>query len=220
MSPRKPARRDDAPAARAAPVARDAPEPAGDVVPAENADAPTEEEAELESVLDLLFQGKIEAVLPPEELPEFHDFIREEALRRRRFAVSLRMDSGSLAWIGYALSNVVTHEEGIEFKARAIQTYVPDYDAGVEMPEGPNEDPPEEFEDWPIWPMEIYQDEAGNKDADPDDALDLGEEFDEIVDEAADDLHLNNDEDLADIRWRARNEDDLRMDDYEEESVT
>ncbi len=121
--------------------------------------------------LDLLFEGKVEAVLPEEDLGEFHDFIREEALRRRRFAVSFRLDCGCLAWIGYALSNIVTHEEGMEFKARPTQTYIPDHEADVEHPEGPTEDPPSEFEEWPIWPFEIYQDEL-----DP-----------ELTDEGADD---------------------------------
>ena len=63
--------------------------------------------------LDLLFEGKVESVMPEEDLGEFHDFIREEALRRRRFAVSFRLDCGCLAWIGYALTNIVTHEEGM-----------------------------------------------------------------------------------------------------------
>ena len=92
--------------------------------------------------LDLLFEGKVEAVMPEEDLGEFHDFIREEALRRRRFAVSFRLDCGCLAWIGYALTNIVTHDEGMEFKARPMQTYIPDHEAEVEHPEGPTEDPP------------------------------------------------------------------------------
>lgn len=144
--------------------------------------------------LDLLFEGKVEAVLPEEDLGEFHDFLREEALRRRRFAVSFRLDCGCLAWIGYALSNIVTHEEGMEFKARPMQTYIPDHEADVEHPEGPTEDPPSEFEEWPIWPFEIYQDELdpektdeGADDSDKqsglDDTLDeLAEEFDEADD--------------------------------------
>ena len=142
--------------------------------------------------LGLLFEGKVEAVLPDEDLGEFHDFIREEALRRRRFAVSFRLDCGCLAWIGYALSNIVTHEEGMEFKARPMQTYIPDHEADVEHPEGPTEDPPSEFEEWPIWPFEIYQDELGPEMTDEgaddeesglDDTLDeLAEEFDEADD--------------------------------------
>ena len=50
-----------------------------------------------------------------------------------------------------------------------MQTYIPDHEADVEHPEGPTEDPPSEFEEWPIWPFEIYQDE-------------LAEEFDEVDD--------------------------------------
>ena len=119
--------------------------------------------------LELLFEGKVEAVLPEEDLGEFHDFIREEALRRRRFAVSFRLDCGCLAWIGYALSNIITHEDGIE-------------------------DPPPEFEEWPIWPFEIYQDELDpeltdegegkyDEESGPDDTIDeLAEEFDETDD--------------------------------------
>lgn len=144
--------------------------------------------------LDLLFEGKVEAVLPEEDLGEFHDFIREEALRRRRFAVSFRLDCGCLAWIGYALTNIITHEEGMEFKARPMQTYIPDHEADVEHPEGPTEDPPSEFEEWPIWPFEIYQDELDPETTDEgaddydkqsglDDTLDeLAEEFDEADD--------------------------------------
>ena len=30
--------------------------------------------------LDLLFQGRVEELVPPEELGEFHDFIRDEAI--------------------------------------------------------------------------------------------------------------------------------------------
>ena len=115
--------------------------------------------------LDMLFQGRVEELIPPEELGEFHDFIREEAIMRRRFTVSFRLDCTCLAWIGYALSNVVTHEDGLEFTARPTQSYIPDHEADVEHPEGPTEDPPEAFEDWPIWPFEIYQDE----DDEPDD---------------------------------------------------
>ncbi|MCZ6545259.1 MAG: hypothetical protein O6913_06105 [Chloroflexi bacterium] len=153
-----------------------------------------EEEGALQDALDFLFKGRVEEVIPPEELGEFHDFIREEALRRRRFAVSFRLDCGCLAWIGYSLSNIVTHDEGMEFKANPLQTYIPDHEAEVEHPEGPTEDPPNEFDDWPIWPFEIYQDElvAEMKDegADEydeesglDDTLDeLAEEFDEADD--------------------------------------
>ena len=144
--------------------------------------------------LELLFEGKVEAVLPEEDLGEFHDFIREEALRRRRFAVSFRLDCGCLAWIGYALSNIITHEDGMEFKARPMQTYIPDHEADVEHPEGPTEDPPPEFEEWPIWPFEIYQDELdpeltdeGEGKYDEESGLDgtideLAEEFDEADD--------------------------------------
>lgn len=144
--------------------------------------------------LDLLFEGKVDQVIPPEDLGEFHDFIREEALRRRRFAVSFRVDCGCLAWIGYALSNIVTHEEGMEFKARPMKSYIPDHDAEVDHPEGPTEDPPVEVEDWPIWPFEIYQDELDpefqdegadeyDEESGLDDALDeLAEEFDEADD--------------------------------------
>ena len=142
----------------------------GDAVAAQEAGA---DAAEASSALDMLFQGRTEELIPPEELGEFHDFIREEALMRRRFAVSFRLDCSCLAWIGYALSNVVTHDEGLEFKANATQSYIPDHEADVEHPEGPTEDPPEAFEDWPIWPFEIYQDEADDADdADEDDDAD------------------------------------------------
>ena len=116
-------------------------------------------EAESADALQQLFEGHVDFMLPPEEIEEFHDFIREEALMRRRFAVSFRLECRCLAWIGYALSNVVTHEDGIEFAARPMQTYVPDHEPDVEHPEGATEDPPEQFLDWPIWPLEIYQDE-------------------------------------------------------------
>ncbi len=122
--------------------------------------------------LDMLFQGRVEELIPPEELGEFHDFIREEAIMRRRFAVSFRLDCSCLSWIGYALSNVVTHDEGLEFTARPTQSYIPDHEADVEHPEGPTEDPPEAYEDWPIWPFEIYQDEADL----PDDEDDIGDD--------------------------------------------
>lgn len=153
-----------------------------------------EEEGALQDALDFLFKGRVEEVIPPEELGEFHDFIREEALRRRRFAVSFRLDCGCLAWIGYSLSNIVTHDEGMEFKANPLQTYIPDHEAEVEHPEGPTEDPPDEFDDWPIWPFEIYQDELdaevkdeGADDYDEESGLDdtldeLAEEFDEADD--------------------------------------
>ena len=153
-----------------------------------------EEEGALQDALDFLFKGRVEEVIPPEELGEFHDFIREEALRRRRFAVSFRLDCGCLAWIGYSLSNIVTHDEGMEFKANPLQTYIPDHEAEVEHPEGPTEDPPDEFDDWPIWPFEIYQDELdaemkdeGTDDYDEESGLDdtldeLAEEFDEADD--------------------------------------
>lgn len=109
--------------------------------------------------LEAFFAGRVEDALPPEELSEFHDFIRDEASSRRRFAISFRVECGCLAWIGYSLSRLVTHEDGIEFKADPMQTYVPDHEPEVEHPEGPTEDPPEQFADWPIWPYEIYQDE-------------------------------------------------------------
>ena len=137
-------------------------------------------EGVVEDALDLLFRGRVEELIPPEEMGEFHDFIREEAIRRRRFAVSFRLDCGCLAWIGYALSNVVTHDDGMEFTANPTESFIPDHEADVEHPEGPTEDPPESFEDWPIWPFEIYQDEA--------DGLDEGERFNEAVDELAGDL--------------------------------
>jgi hypothetical protein len=129
------------------------------------------EEGEVEDALDVLFKGRVEEVIPPEEVGEFHDFIREEALRRRRFAVSFRLDCSCLAWIGYSLSNIVTHEDGMEFVARSMQTYIPDHGPDVEHPEDEREYPPEEFEDWPIWPFEIYQDEmeAELRDEDADD---------------------------------------------------
>ena len=125
--------------------------------------APQDEAAD---ALSQLFEGHVDAMLPPEEIPEFHDFIREEALMRRRFAVSFRLECRCLAWIGYSLANIVTHEDGIEFAARAMQTYVPDHEPDVEHPEGPTEDPPEQFLDWPIWPLEIYQDELEEEEAD------------------------------------------------------
>ena len=117
------------------------------------------ETAEAADAVELLLEGRIDEVLPPEELGEFHDFIREEALMRRRFAVSFRVECRCLAWISYQLSNIVTHEDGIEFSARPIQTYVPDHEPDVEHPEGATEDPPDAVLDWPIWPLEIYQDE-------------------------------------------------------------
>ena len=146
----------------------------GDAVAAQAAGADGDAE-ELSSALDMLFEGRTEELIPPEELGEFHDFIREEALMRRRFAVSFRLDCSCLAWIGYALSNVVTHDEGLEFNAKPTQSYIPDHEADVEHPEGPTEDPPEAFEDWPIWPFEIYQDEADDADADDEDEDDAGD---------------------------------------------
>ena len=116
-------------------------------------------EREAADALSLLFDGHVDQIMPPEEIGEFHDFIREEALMRRRFAVSFRLECRCLAWIGYSLANVVTHEDGIEFNARAMQTYVPDHEPDVEHPEGATEDPPDQFLEWPIWPLEIYQDE-------------------------------------------------------------
>ena len=135
----------------------DAPPPEMEEAAADTANL--EESDEAEDALALLFEGRIAEVMPEEDLQEFHDFIREEGIRRRRFAVSFRMECRCLAWIGYQLANLVTHEDGMEFAARPIQTYVPDHEPDVEHPEGATEEPPEEFEDWPIWPFEIYQDE-------------------------------------------------------------
>jgi hypothetical protein len=159
--------------------------------------------------LDLLFEGKVEAVLPEEDLGEFHDFIREEALRRRRFAVSFRLDCGCLAWIGYALSNIVTHEEGMEFKARPMQTYIPDHEADVEHPEGPTEDPPSQFEEWPIWPFEIYQDELDPEITDEGaDDYDKGSGLDDTLDELAEEF--DEADDLAGLRDTASQDGDDR----------
>ncbi len=126
---------------------------------ADEATPGVENEREVADALSLLFDGHVDQMMPPEEIGEFHDFIREEALMRRRFAVSFRLECRCLAWIGYSLANVVTHEDGIEFNARPMQTYVPDHEPDVEHPEGATEDPPEQFLEWPIWPLEIYQDE-------------------------------------------------------------
>lgn len=126
---------------------------------------------EVSSALESFFAGRVEEALPAEELSEFHDFIRDEASNRRRFAISFRVECGCLAWIGYSLSQLVTHADGVDFKANPMQTYVPDHEPEVEHPEGPTEDPPEQFAEWPIWPYEIYQDEleeALNADADGD----------------------------------------------------
>ena len=163
--------------------------------------------AEAEDVtdaLDMLFKGRVEELIPPEELGEFHDFIREEAIMRRRFAVSFRLDCGCLAWIGYALANVVTHEEGMEFTANPTQSFIPDHEPEVEHPEGPTEDPPEEFEDWPIWPFEIYQDEA--------EELDEGEGLNEKLGDLADEIGVDEAVDLAAIRSTAAAEDPLSTD--------
>lgn len=180
------------------------------MVPSSRDDAPPDKTAEpepeqVDDALDLLFAGKVETVLPPEEVGEFHDFLRAEALRRRRFAVSFRLDCGCLAWIGYALSNIVTHDEGMEFKARPTQTYIPDHEAEVEHPEGPTEDPPEEFADWPIWPFEIYQDELEGSGGQGDDASTSG--LDETLEELAEELY--EEDDLAPTRDRAGHEDPL-----------
>ncbi|HJN91154.1 MAG TPA: hypothetical protein QGF05_00330 [Dehalococcoidia bacterium] len=162
-------------------------------------DAAASEEGEVEDALDMLFKGRVEEVIPPEEVGEFHDFIREEALRRRRFAVSFRLDCSCLAWIGYSLSNIVTHEDGMEFKARSMQTYIPDHGPDVEHPEGPTEDPPEEFEDWPIWPFEIYQDEMDAELQDEGaDEYDEESGLDDTLDELAEEF--NEADDLAGIR--------------------
>ncbi len=164
-------------------------------------DSPSEDDHGVEDALDLFFAGRVEEVLPPSDLGEFHDFIREDALRRRRFAVSFRVECGCLAWIGYALSKVVTHEEGIDFKATPMKTYVPDHEPDVEHPEGPTEDPPEDLANWPIWPYEIYQDEleAAEAPKDPE-----GE-----VEEAPDDSGVDADGETARIRERAADEDPL-----------
>ena len=164
-------------------------------------DSPSEDDQGVEDALDLFFAGRVEEVLPPADLGEFHDFIREEALRRRRFAVSFRVECGCLAWIGYALSKVVTHEEGIEFKATPMKTYVPDHEPGVEHPEGPTEDPPEDLANWPIWPYEIYQDEM--------EAAEAPKDFAGEVEEALDDLGVDADGEMARIRERAAHEDPL-----------
>ena len=161
-------------------------------------------EADVNDALDLLFAGRVEELIPAEELGEFHDFIREEAIRRRRFAVSFRLDCSCLAWIGYALSNVVTHEEGMEFTANPTESFIPDHEPDVEHPEGPTEDPPEAFQDWPIWPFEIYQDEA--------DDLDEGPAFDEVVDELAVDLGIDPDDGVTALRSAAAEEDPLATD--------
>ncbi|MEE9276901.1 MAG: hypothetical protein V3V06_00645 [Dehalococcoidia bacterium] len=173
----------------------------------EQADEALDDEidGEVEDILSLLFNGRVADVMPPEEVGEFHDFIREEALRRRRFAVSFRLDCGCLAWIGYALSNVVTHEEGIEFKARATQSFIPDHEADVEHPEGPTEEPPADFADWPIWPFEIYQDEIEGAE----------ESIDAHLGELADELRLDEAKDLLQLKSVAAQEDPLSMDDQD-----
>jgi hypothetical protein len=158
----------------------------------------------VDDALDLLFKGRVEELVPPEELGEFHDFIREEAIQRRRFAVSFRLDCGCLAWIGYALANVVTHDEGMEFTANPTESFIPDHEADVEHPEGPTEAPPEAFEDWPIWPFEIYQDEA--------DDLDEGAGFDEVVDDLAADIGVDPDDSVAALKAAAAAEDPLSTD--------
>ena len=144
------------------------------------ADAPDPaalDDAAPDDALQLLFDGHVDQVLPEEEIAEFHDFIREDALMRRRFAVSFRLECRCLAWIGYSLANIVTHEDGIEFAARPIQTYVPDHEPDVEHPEGATEDPPDQFLNWPIWPLEIYQDELEDiDDHEGDDEDDGGDE--------------------------------------------
>lgn len=140
--------------------------------PESGMDAEGEEAAD---ALGILFDGRVEELVPPEELGEFHDFIREEAIMRRRFTVSLRLDCKCLAWIGYSLSNVVTHEEGLEFNAKPMQSYIPECDGGPDYPECPYEDPPEDLEDWPIWPFEIYQDEAELEDDEMEEADDDGD---------------------------------------------
>ena len=157
------------------------------------------EEAEITDALDLLFAGRVEELVPPEEMGEFHDFIREEAILRRRFAVSFRLDCGCLAWIGYALANVVTHEDGLEFTANATESFIPDHEADVEHPEGPTEDPPEAFAERPIWPFEIYQDEV--------DAFDGRPGLDARLGELAEELGMDEGDDLAPLREVAAQED-------------
>ena len=120
---------------------------------------------ELEDTLNLLFNGRVAEVLPAEEMGEFHDFIRGEALRQRRFAISFRVACGCLAWIGYALTKVVTREDGLEFTARALRSYIPDHEADSEHPQGPSAEQPLELDDWPVWPFEIYQDELEEAEA-------------------------------------------------------
>ena len=159
--------------------------------------------AEVEDALSLLFAGKVEQVLPPEELADFYEFIREEALARRRFAVSFRVECGCLAWIGYGLSNIVTFEDGMQFSAKPLQTFVPDHEPDVEHPEGPTEDPPPEFADWPIWPFEIYQDELESGSAGRAD-------FDDDLDEALDKLDAGSQDEIATITERAALQDPLQ----------
>ena len=159
----------------------------------------TLEDKDVADVLDLLFVGRIEELVPPEDLGEFHDFIREKGIRRRRLAASFRLDCGCLAWIGYALVNVITHEDGIEFTAKPTESFIPDHDAAVRHPEGPTEDPPQEFSDWPIWPFEIYQDEV--------DDFERTSAPDEHVGEIAEDLGMGERGDLASIREVAAHED-------------
>jgi hypothetical protein len=179
-------------------------------------DAEAAEDSEVEDALDLLFTGRVDEVIPPEEAGEFHDFIREEALRRRRFAVSFRLECGCLSWIGYALSNVVTHEDGIEFKATPTQTFVPDHEPDVEHPEGPTEDPPDDFVDWPIWPFEIYQDELEPNEAAIDELDEAEVDLDGKIDELADEIGLNESTDLAELTDVAAHEDPLATDAIDE----
>jgi hypothetical protein len=174
------------------------------------------DESEVEDALNMLFTGRVDEVIPPEEAGEFHDFIREEALRRRRFAVSFRVECGCLAWIGYALSSVVTHEDGIEFKANPTQTYVPDHEPDVEHPEGPTEEPPDEFAEWPIWPFEIYQDELEPDESEVDKLDDAETALDDKIEELADELGLGESSDLAELTEVASQEDPLATDAIDE----
>jgi hypothetical protein len=163
-----------------------------------------EDDAEVSDALEILFDGRVEELVPPEELGEFHDFLREESILRRRFAISFRLDCGCLAWIGYSLSNLVTYDEGIEFTAKPTQSFIPDHEADVEHPAGPTEDPPEEFEDWPIWPFEIYQDEADDEE---EASLSEAAGLDSTLGELAGD-----EDDLASIRETASHEDPMATD--------
>lgn len=163
--------------------------------------APTAQADDVDDALALLFAGRVDKLLPPEELEEFHHFLREEALRKRRFALSFRVECGCLAWIGFKLAKIVTSEDGIEYTATPMQTFVPDHEPDTEHPEGPNEDPPADFADWPIWPYEIYQDEMEAAEAQP--------AFPEEVKEALDAMHIDRNKELESLLNVAAQEDPL-----------